>query len=184
MTAAGQEPTRRADGCIVEVGRNHLVQAVSGTWTALVGTECTELDEVPTPRAVQHVSAICQITGGWTGAVAVDMPFMLAIVSAAAMLDRDPGSLLEEDVYDAIGEIANVAAGMLKGRLRVECKMGLPTIFEGSLFTLSVPGAQLGGEAAWQVGRQTMTARLFVPKPKRLALSGRVIEDATTDVAS
>ncbi len=168
----------------MEVGRQHLLQAVAGTWTALIGSDIELLDEPPARKQVQHISAICQITGGWTGAVALDMPFMLAIVSAAAMLDRDPGALLEEDVYDAVGEISNVAAGMLKGRLRVDCKMGLPTIFEGSTFTLSVPGAQLGGEASFQVGRQHLSARLYVPKPKRLALSGMVVERPEADITN
>ena len=168
----------------MEVGQEHLVQAVAGTWTALVGTELTPLEEAPPVRAVQQVSAICQITGGWTGAVALGLPFMLAIVSAANMLGRDPGTLLEEDVYDSFGEIANVTAGMLKGRLRVECRMGLPTIFEGAAFSLAVPGAQLGGEAHWQAGRQTLTARLYVPKPRRMALSGMVVERPSANPAA
>lgn len=166
----------------VEVGLDHLVQAVTETWTALVGPEIELVDVVEARRATQHVSAICMITGGWTGAVAVDLPFMLAVVSTAAMHGRDPGTLLEEDVFDAVGELANVAAGVLKGNLRVECHMAIPTIFEGSGFTLSVPGAQVSAEAIFAVGRQHLRALLYAPKARRLALSGMVVEQPRVDV--
>lgn len=148
----------------MNLGADELRDAVEEMWTALVGSEL-----VPAPTGVEaspgrYLSACCQITGGWTGAFTIDMPYELAVMATATMFGSEPVEVIEEEVTDAIGELANVAGGMLKGLLAQDCALGLPTMFEGTGFVLRIPGASVGSETAWTCGGHQVLARLHVPQ--------------------
>lgn len=160
----------------MEPGRDEVITAVEEVWFALVKQPIERVEELPERRPVRHLTACCQITGGWRGALTIDVPFMLGIVTASAMLDCAPTDLLEEEVHDAVGELANVIAGRFKGNFDQECKLGLPAVFEGTGLTVKVPGADISETVAWRCGKQYVHANLHAPKPARLALSGRVVD--------
>lgn len=146
------------------LGSDELRDAVEEMWTALVGTELVPVATRGAASPGRYLSACCQITGGWTGAFTIDMPYDLAVLATATMFGSEPGDVVEEEVTDAIGELANVAGGMLKGLLAQDCALGLPTMFEGTGFVLRIPGASVGSETAWTCEGHQVLARLHVPQ--------------------
>ena len=68
------------------------------------------------------------ISGDWSGTVRVSCPPSAARHLAAAMLDLEAGTAADEDeVNDAMGELANVIGGNIKGCLGGGT-LGLPTV--------------------------------------------------------
>lgn len=145
-------------------GAEELRAAVEDMWSKLVGSDLELLAEPGDPAPGRYLSACCQITGGWTGAFTIDMPFDLACSATATMFGCEPADVAEDEVTDAIGELANVAGGVLKGYVAQDCTLGLPTMFEGTGFVVRIPGARVGAECAWAAGGHGVLARLHVPR--------------------
>jgi len=85
------------------------------------------------------MTAIVDINGDWNGSVAVRCRRSIAEQIASVMFDSPAPDLTSDDVVDALGEFANMAAGAVKGMLDGEKYLGLPTVGEGSDYTMVVP---------------------------------------------
>jgi CheY-specific phosphatase CheX len=96
--------------------------------------------EVPATSDVTRVmTAIVDINGDWNGSVAVRCRRITAEQIASVMFDSPTPQLSQDDVVDALGEFANMAAGAVKGMLDGEKYLGLPTVGEGIDYTMTVP---------------------------------------------
>jgi CheY-specific phosphatase CheX len=84
------------------------------------------------------MTAIVDINGDWNGSVSVRCQRAIAERIAAVMFQSPAPDLTQEDVVDALGEFANMAAGAVKGMLEGEKYLGLPTVGEGSDYTMTV----------------------------------------------
>lgn len=102
-----------------------LAGIVGFVWETLTQHELEHRDDV---TALDATSATISIGGPWTATLEVTMSDTLAARFAGALLDCDPTTLTQEDIDDAIGELANVVGGNVKGILD-----------EGSIATLSLP---------------------------------------------
>jgi chemotaxis protein CheX len=78
-----------------------------------------------------EINGIVGVTGGLFGTVILSMQEPLAMRATEAMLGiRPPG--LNDDVIDAVGEIANMVAGAAKRHLaEYELSLSIPTVIIG-----------------------------------------------------
>jgi chemotaxis protein CheX len=67
------------------------------------------------------------ISGTWNGRIEVRLDKNLAYSAAAAMLMQPVQEISEADMLDAIGEIANMVAGVIKPSLPRPTNMTTPT---------------------------------------------------------
>ena len=97
------------------------------------------LDMSVTPTNVDQwnclgpVVGIIHLSGGWDGFVLTGFEPELAQVVAARMLaapDLDPN---DEDLRDAVGEVANILAGNLKVLIPEWTAMSIPAVIEGTV---------------------------------------------------
>jgi CheY-specific phosphatase CheX len=113
-----------------------VLRITEQAWTALVGE-----DEVlvplpaPLPAASPAASpaATCsswvEIVGPWTGAVVLTTGRDTAVDLTRALLgEHAPAVLDDEDVDDALGELANVVGGNVKAVLPGPSVLGLPEV--------------------------------------------------------
>ncbi|MEZ4331016.1 MAG: chemotaxis protein CheX [Myxococcota bacterium] len=101
---------------------------VDQTWQTLFGDGVVE-----TPTATPIEWDLCsevRIQGAWNGSVSLAFPRETAERIAAGMLDAKPGELADEEVRDAVGEMANILAGNLKAMLPQPSSLGLPAIHD------------------------------------------------------
>ena len=108
------------------VGLTELVQVTHGVLFPLLG----QVDDLSDERVVQKSMlrgsvAISGTTRAW---VIVDCSELLARRLTAAMFDASEDELRQEDVDDAIGEIANIIGGNLKAMLPGPSQLSLPSI--------------------------------------------------------
>lgn len=124
---------------LTEVDLNEVIESV---WTSMLGHDVTRCEAILEHAPEARVLVGCvQVTGDWDLATLVYVPEELAINVAATMFGIQESELSPADVRDALGEIANMIGGNIKGMLPGETRLSLPTISEGRDFRIGVPGA-------------------------------------------
>jgi chemotaxis protein CheX len=97
-------------------------------WVALVG-EDEVLVPLPGEPFIDPVSSWVDIVGPWNGAVVITTDRETAEELARCLLrEHAPEVLEDEDVEDALGEMANVVGGNVKAVLPGPSVLGLPEI--------------------------------------------------------
>ncbi|MGY1823401.1 chemotaxis protein CheX [Geodermatophilus sp. SYSU D00079] len=97
-------------------------------WAALVG-EDEVLVPLPGELPAETLSSWVDVVGPWTGTVVLTCGRDTAEQLARAMLrEHAPEVLEDEDVTDALGELANVVGGNVKAVLPGPSVLGLPEV--------------------------------------------------------
>jgi chemotaxis protein CheX len=104
-------------------------------WTSYVDVDGGRpLLMIPVNGTSIDISAAVSVTGSWNGHVVVETTASGSRQAAAAMLSMDAAEVSDADIADALGEIANVIGGGVKGLLPGTCALSLPHV-------VSAPGA-------------------------------------------
>ena len=97
-------------------------------WLALVG-EDEVLVPLPAPLPARTLSSWVEIAGPWTGVVVLTTGCDTAAELTRALLGPHAPEVLEdEDIDDALGELANVVGGNVKAVLPGPSVLGLPEV--------------------------------------------------------
>lgn len=56
----------------------------------------------------------------------------------------------EDLVQDSMGEMANIIGGGVKGLFDGECRLSLPTVADGTVYTLRVRGSKVVSEVGFE----------------------------------
>ncbi|HEY4604279.1 MAG TPA: chemotaxis protein CheX [Blastococcus sp.] len=101
---------------------------VEEAWLALVGDEEFLVPSLGGPVS-DAVSSWVEVVGPWTGSVVLTCARPTAEELARCLLkEHAPPVLDAEDVEDALGELANVVGGNVKGILPGPSVLGLPQV--------------------------------------------------------
>ncbi len=92
-----------------------------------MSVEPRPLCETPSLRSPSMFGWV-SISGAWDGSVMIGCSQLLARRAAGVMFDLVPESATSSDVVDAIGELANVLGGNLKGLLPGPSVLSLPNV--------------------------------------------------------
>ncbi len=79
----------------------------------------------------ESVLASVSITGAWHGHVVVSCSAAAARHAAGALLMMDVAEVSQQDVVDALGELANIVGGNVKSTLPSVCQISLPHVISG-----------------------------------------------------
>jgi chemotaxis protein CheX len=91
----------------------------------------------------RSVTGCVHISGEWNGTVFVQCSAEQASSAAEAMFMADPGTLGEDEISDALGELTNMVGGNIKSLLPEPSRLSIPTVAGGDNYTVRVPGASL-----------------------------------------
>jgi len=92
----------------------------------------------------RFLTGYVQISGAWNGVFRLDCSFFLAHQIATIMFRFDPTQTSVEDIRDALGEMANITGGNVKGLLPEPSRLALPVVVvDGSSRALHLPGSQI-----------------------------------------
>lgn len=107
-------------------------------WSSVLGLELARADELDGKIGETAVTSCVQITGDWEGAVTIACSPGLATKLASAMFQMEIDDLSEDEIRDAMGEIANMTGGNVKGMAPGTNTLALPTVTEGEEGALSI----------------------------------------------
>lgn len=115
---------------------NRIVEDVLLTMTDYpVAAACTEYFE-------QSDRATCAVffTGEWAGAVLIECPMGMALEFTARLMRIPKPVQFDDDVFDALGELANMIGGNLKSVLPRGVNLSMPSVVEGPKYSMRVCG--------------------------------------------
>lgn len=120
-------------------------------WSTILGLEVDPVDEAPPIGAGEATMIGCvQVTGDWEGAVTLYCSESLARKATSAMFEIDMHDVVDEEVQDALGELANMTAGNIKSLLPGNCRISLPSVAQGIHYKLTVPGGKIVSQHAYR----------------------------------
>jgi chemotaxis protein CheX len=140
------------------------VQSIADeVWPSLVG-DGEAFVPVPVPPPGDVVSAWVDITGPWTGSVVVTCaPATAAALTESVLMTRPPTVVDDEDVADALGELANVLGGNIKSVLPGPASLGLPQIGSAPPTGRLDDVCRVAGQ--WRGQSLTITVQGAIPAP-------------------
>jgi chemotaxis protein CheX len=137
-----------------------LAMIVEESATTMLGIDLGErVDDEPTPGCT--LCASVQFTGTWEGAVAVGCDERLGHEIAGSMFGVEPGTASDDEVGDALGELANMIAGNVKPLLPGAASLSLPTVVSGDTVRLGIPGATVWLAVTYARADDRMFVRIY-----------------------
>ena len=112
-----------------EINAEHIQQVVKDLFGTMLSIDFTSLG---TPDDViirdEMLEASVNIDGDWNARLRVFASQELAEIIAAAMFGMEIPELTDEETRDAVGEVANVIGGNIKGIADRDCSLSLPSV--------------------------------------------------------
>ena len=147
----------------IETLESELQRVTAEIWGMTCETEVDALVALPASAAqAPTLAGVSDIGGGWSGAVAVQVPLAVAQAAAARMFclgSSEQPSL--EQVEDALKEISNVTGGNLKTVLPEDSQLAIPRVIACDNFSLALPGCEIFAELAFSAWSQPFIVRVF-----------------------
>ncbi|QDG51312.1 chemotaxis protein CheX [Persicimonas caeni] len=105
--------------------------------------EAASHDALAEHASEMMITAVVHVTGEEDGSVVVECPSRMASRLAGALFGLEADELADDEVHDALGEVANMLGGNVKGLFPSGSQLSLPTVVEGREFKLDLPGTQV-----------------------------------------
>jgi len=122
-----------------EVSSADLADVVNEIFSSMAGMELDPSpDIIAFDRRSGHVVSSVQIVGEWQAAVRLDIDLALARQACANLVGLAPDELSAQDVRDAAGELANMAAGSVKALCSPLSRLSLPNVAVGTDFEFTI----------------------------------------------
>ena len=123
------------------VTADQVTEITKDVWSSFLQMDL----EVGPPGALSgHTLTGCvAISGEWNGTVVVQAAAAHAHAAAEAMFMAEPGTLSEDEVMDALGELTNMVGGNIKSLMPEPSKLSIPSVTGGDNTTVRVPGGTL-----------------------------------------
>ena len=119
---------------------DQIAEAVQAVWNTTLGLEVEPAAALPADASA--LTGSVGISGRWQGAITLRLPKGLARQAAAAMFMTAEGETSPEELSDALGELVNQVAGIVRPLISDHCVLSLPTVATGADGGLTVPGAE------------------------------------------
>jgi chemotaxis protein CheX len=91
----------------------------------------------------QSTTGCVHVSGEWNGSVFLQCDVGVAAALAEVMFAAEPGTLTDDEVGDALGELTNMVGGNIKSLLPAPSRLSVPSIAVGQSCSVRVPGAVL-----------------------------------------
>lgn len=122
-----------------------LIRDVQDIFASMVGVEditylSPQMD--PANHFKECLTAMVGLAGTYSGLVSIHIPWPLALSFTSSMLGMEVTEI-DDDVNDAMGEIANMIAGSFKQHLSKggsDIQISTPSVINGSDYTVSSTG--------------------------------------------
>ncbi len=120
---------------------NPFLRSLVNTFSTMLNCEARRGEIVLSNTEDRHypVSGVIGLSGKAVGTVVINLSEEVALKAASAMLMTELTSL-DDDVLDAVGELANMVAGQAKAELEeYELSVSLPNVITGENHEIRFP---------------------------------------------
>lgn len=120
---------------------NPFLRSLVNTFSTMLNCEARrgEIALASTDKRHYPISGVIGLSGKAVGTVVINLSEEVALKAASAMLMTEMTSL-DDDVLDAVGELANMVAGQAKAELEeYELNVSLPNVITGDNHEIRFP---------------------------------------------
>ena len=107
-------------------------QIISNVFDEMLEMGTEPMDATSEVFEQERVVACIRISGSTEQLVVVEAPMQTARLVGENMFAAEPGTLAEDEVRDAVGEVVNMIGGNVKGTYEGDSKLSLPCVSEES----------------------------------------------------
>lgn len=127
------------------LSKHQILEICQEIWESLLGVELDMSEEPGDPFAdsKRTVTGFVAIGGAWQGTVLLEVSDTLSHTFGGQMLGIPPDEVTEQDVADSLGELANMVGGNIKSLLPAPSHLSMPSVAEGSDYSIWAPGTDL-----------------------------------------
>jgi len=126
----------------LSVYRADLVQIAASVFQTMLNLDIVPADLSWTSQSDTLTAAI-YFAGTWKGAVLLECNRAQAFEFTHRLMAIDPPTTINDDVRDTMGELANMLAGNLKSVLPHGIGLSMPSVVEGTDYSLRICGSNL-----------------------------------------
>lgn len=123
----------------VESYHREVERIVGDVLLTMTSYETHPCDE-PYAPARDRISCAVFFAGSWKGGVIIECPIAMAVEFTARLMRIPAPASFNDDVCDALGELVNMIGGNLKSVLPPGSSLSIPTVVEGSHYSLRICG--------------------------------------------
>ncbi len=116
-----------------------VAQIVESVFHTMLNLEVRQ-SNVSSATAVNSLTAAVHFAGEWRGAVLLQCGLPEALAFTDCLMLGGDHSGVDEDVRDALGELANMVGGNLKSVLPPGVALSIPSVVAGSDYALHICG--------------------------------------------
>jgi chemotaxis protein CheX len=140
------------------LSKHQILEISQEIWESLLGMEIEASDAAGNAFAdsKRTVTGFVNIGGAWEGTILLEVSDTLSQQFAAAMLGISPDEVSDQDVADALGELTNMVGGNIKSLLPAPSNLSIPSVAEGSDYSIWAPGTDLLAQVTLRCGGQPM----------------------------
>jgi chemotaxis protein CheX len=135
----------------IEVYRADLEQTVAMVFRTMLGLEVAPVD-LPWRKAPESLTAAVHFAGQWKGGVYVEFTREQAFDITARLMSIPRPSQIDDDVLDAMGEMANMVGGNMKSVMPRGVALSAPSVVEGSDYVLRFRAGDVVTRAGFESG--------------------------------
>jgi len=143
-----------------------LVQIVESVFETMMSLPVAECGTPWLPSGDRLTSAL-HLSGDWNGAVLLECDRGQACRFAGRFLSMDPPDAVDDVVRDVLGELANMIGGNLKCVLTAGIRLSMPSIVDGSDYSLRVCGAEVRERLGFQCAEGPFWITVLATRPIR-----------------
>jgi chemotaxis protein CheX len=132
-----------------EVLPGDLAQVVESVFATMLNLDVIRCD-TPWAAGADRLTSAVHLAGVWNGAVLLECDRRQACCFAGRFLSMETPGKVDDDVRDVLGELANMIGGNLKCILPPGIQLSMPSVVDGSDYSLRVCGAGVRERLAFQ----------------------------------
>jgi chemotaxis protein CheX len=140
-----------------------LVQIVESVFMTMMSLDVSPSGASWKP-AGDRLTSFVHLTGDWNGAVLLDCNPQQACQFAGRILSMDPPGIVDDDVRDVLGELANMIGGNMKCCMPAGVQLSMPTVMEGRDYDMRICGSQVLERVALQCAEGHFWVTILVTK--------------------
>lgn len=148
----------------IDIHPNELVQIVQSVFETMLRLEVSESGLPWFPQG-DRLTAAVHLAGDWNGAVLLEVDRALARRLAARFLPANPQAILDDVVRDVLGEMANMIGGNLKCVLTSGICLSMPSVVDGSDYSMRVCGAQVRERLSFECAEGPFWVTILTTRP-------------------
>jgi chemotaxis protein CheX len=133
---------------LTELTEGMIEQIVESVFTNMLGLEVYRCDALWGPDA-DRVTATVRLLGDWNETLLLECSHWQACHFAGRLLSADAPDTVDDDVRDALGELANIIGGNMKIGMARGLKMSMPSVTDDTDYGLRTRACEIESRLAF-----------------------------------